>query len=85
MEGSSVAAGSEGYRCEDFGPPSAPEAPQEWNQPSECRTGGTRRRPLQSGSSYTDAQDESPSGRSGRRREFVTGTQQNDKHGGTGD
>lgn len=68
MEGSSAAAGSVRCRCEDFGPPGAPVAPREWVEMSQCHAGGTHRRPLQSGSFYTDAQDGTPLGRSGCRK-----------------
>lgn len=75
MEGSSAAAGSGGCQCEGFGPPGASTAPREWTEKSQCRAGGTHRTPPQSGSSYTDAQDETPSGRSVcRKREILTGT-----------
>lgn len=83
MEGSSVGAGSGGCRCEDFGSPGAAAALREWDEMYQCRTGGIHRRTLQSGSSYTDAQDETPSSRAGcRKREFLTRTLQNDNHGG---
>lgn len=73
MEGSSVAAGSGGCQCEDFGPPSAPTAPREWCETSQCRAVGIQCWSLRSGSSYTDVQDEIPSSRSGRRnREILT-------------